>query len=83
MPCIMQRDDPSGNVKEIPLKDIINGELQKYWSLSRDKISVCKDCEYRFVCKDCRPVSYGPTGQLEAKDPNCLYDPYKGKFVTS
>lgn len=83
MPCIMQRDDPAGNVKEMSLKEIIGGKIQKYWSLSRDKINVCKDCEYRYLCRDCRPVSYGPTGELEAKDPSCLYDPYKGEFVTS
>jgi radical SAM protein with 4Fe4S-binding SPASM domain len=82
MPCIMQRDDPAGNVNDMSLKDILDGKIQKYWSLSRDKISVCKDCEYRYACRDCRPVSYGPTGQLEAKDPTCLYDPYKGEFVT-
>jgi radical SAM protein with 4Fe4S-binding SPASM domain len=83
MPCIMQRAEPGGNVKEKPLQEIIDGGLQTYWSLSRDKIEVCKECEYRYVCKDCRPVSYGPTGQLVAKDPNCLYDPFTGEFVKS
>jgi radical SAM protein with 4Fe4S-binding SPASM domain len=82
MPCIMQRDDPAGNVKDMSLREIIDGKIQRYWSLSRDKINVCKDCEYRYACRDCRPVSYGPTGELEAKDPTCLYDPYKGEFVT-
>jgi radical SAM protein with 4Fe4S-binding SPASM domain len=81
MPCIMQRETPGGNVKKSPLKEIVNGGMQKYWSLSRDKISVCKDCEYRYACRDCRPVSFGPTGQLTAKDPNCLYDPYQGVFL--
>lgn len=79
-PCIMQRDDPGGNVKQARLADVLNGKLQDYWSLSRDKLDVCKDCEYRYLCRDCRPVSYGPTGELKAKDPSCLYDPYKGQF---
>jgi len=81
MPCIMKRDNPAGNIKEMPLKDIIRGKLQEYWGLSRDKITTCKDCEYRYVCRDCRPVAYGPTGELIAKDPGCLYDPYKGEFI--
>ncbi len=81
MPCIMQRAEPGGNVKEKSLKGIIEGGIQTYWALSRDKIDVCKDCEYRYACRDCRPVSYGPTDQLVAKDPNCLYDPFKGEFV--
>lgn len=83
MPCIMQRVDPAGNVNEQSLKEIIAGGIQKYWSLSRDKIDICKSCEYRYACKDCRPVSYGPTGQLVAKDPSCLYDPFKGEFVSN
>lgn len=81
MPCIMQRAEPIGNVREKSLTEIIEGGLQKYWCLSRDQIDGCKDCEYRYACKDCRPVSRGPSGQLKAKDVNCLYNPYKGEFV--
>lgn len=79
-PCIMQRDNSSGNVKTSSLEEIVTGKLQEYWSLSRDKLDICKDCEYRYLCRDCRPVSFGPTGELKAKDPTCLYDPYEGQF---
>jgi len=62
-------------------KEIIRGGIRQYWDLSYDKIEVCRDCEYRYACHDCRPLTYGPTGELTAKSLHCSYDPYRGKFV--
>jgi len=40
-----------GNIKDITLQDLLLDErLKPYWSLSKDKIGVCKDCEYLYVC---------------------------------
>jgi len=62
-------------------KEIIRGGIRQYWDLSYDKIEVCRDCEYRYACHDCRPLTYGLTGELTAKSLHCSYDPYRGKFV--
>ncbi len=80
-PCIMQRAESGGNVQAHSLKAIVENGLRKYWDLSYDKIEVCRDCEYRYACHDCRPVTYGPTGELTAKSLHCSYDPYQGEFV--
>jgi radical SAM protein with 4Fe4S-binding SPASM domain len=80
-PCIMQRAESGGNVRQQSLWEIIQGGLRKYWDLSYDKIKVCQDCEYRYACHDCRPITYGPTGELTAKSVHCSYDPYQGEFV--
>lgn len=80
-PCIMQRTDDSGNVREQSLREIITGPLTKYWGLSCNSIEVCKDCEYRYACRDCRPVTVGTTGRLTAKSLHCSYDPYQGEWV--
>jgi radical SAM protein with 4Fe4S-binding SPASM domain len=80
-PCIMQRDDPAGNVRTEPLASIIAGGIRRYWDLSLDAIEVCRDCEYRYACHDCRPVAYGPTGSLTAKSLYCSYDPYQGEWI--
>jgi len=79
-PCIMQRDHPCGNVCERSLREIVEGDLRRYWDLSFDKIEVCRDCEYRYACHDCRPITYGPTGELTAKSIHCSYDPYRGEW---
>jgi len=80
-PCIMQRDEACGNVRDLSLRQIIDGPIRKYWGLSFDQIEVCRDCEYRYACPDCRPIAFGSTGRLTAKPPHCSYDPYRGETV--
>ena len=41
---------------------------------------VCKDCEYRFACKDCRPLAKSVDGCQNGKNPRCKYDPYTGNW---
>jgi len=56
-----------GNIKDINLQDLLLEErLKPYWSLSKDKIGVCKDCEYLYVCDDCRISA----STLEGKNPH-------------
>jgi radical SAM protein with 4Fe4S-binding SPASM domain len=77
-PCIMQRNESCGNVRENSLKDIIWGKkLQRFWRLSLDQIEVCKDCEYRYVCHACQPVCYGSNGNHFCRKPWCHYNPYE------
>lgn len=75
IPCIFARDKICGNLQYDSLKEI-KEKLQFYWSINKDKILVCCDCEYRYACDDCRPLAEGETGSLYAKYPRCLYDPY-------
>ncbi len=80
-PCIMERDFIIGNVKEMSLKDILNSNnLVKIWGLSKDYVEVCKDCEYRYGCFDCRPKAKGQSGEFYAKPADCMYDPYTGEW---
>jgi radical SAM protein with 4Fe4S-binding SPASM domain len=81
LPCVFARRQVAGNVKRKSLRKIILGrEMLKLWRLSMDHIEVCKDCEYRYVCEDCRPWAYGLTDNLCAKSPRCTYNPYTGKW---
>ena len=79
-PCIMQRDGTAENVRNKPLKEIIKGDIHKYWDISLDKIDICKDCEYRYACQDCRVVAAGESGKLTARSLHCSYDPYIGEW---
>jgi hypothetical protein len=63
------------------LLTILSSEaLADLWSLSLDRVQVCRDCEYRYVGSDCRPWATGSGGALDAKTPRCAYDPYTGTW---
>lgn len=84
MPCVMAREEICGNVKLKSLSEIIDSEnFTKLQSFSKDKVLICKDCEYRYTCTDCRPVAKALShGDLYAKEKTCLYNPYNGKWST-
>ncbi|WP_299177616.1 grasp-with-spasm system SPASM domain peptide maturase, partial [uncultured Chryseobacterium sp.] len=44
-----------GNIRETSLEEALNHkDFKEYWNLTKDKIEVCKDCEFRYICTDCR-----------------------------
>lgn len=54
--------------------------ILKYWSITKNKIEKCRDCEFRFVCFDCREIAFRETKNLFGSNPYCRYDPYSGKW---
>lgn len=81
LPCVFPRDLVAGNLHEHSLRWIVDNGLRTFWELTRDKIAVCRDCEYRYLCHDCRPWAHGFTGDLYAKTPTCTYNPYTGEWA--
>jgi len=80
-PCVMERTIKLGNIKKTSLSDIWEScSALKIRNLSKDKIEVCQDCEYRYACFDCRARVKQQTNNLYSKPPNCQYDPYSGKW---
>lgn len=79
-PCIMERSLSYGNVLEQSLASVLSEDSTiQIRELSKDKIDVCKDCEYRYACHDCRPRALaGMDLPFNAKPRECLYDPYSG-----
>lgn len=83
--------DAFGNIKNCPSMSNVLGrsgkmtfneaiklpELRKNWSITKDFISVCKDCEFRYICTDCRAYLQEPENIL-SKPLKCGYDPYAG-----
>ena len=77
IPCVFHRNDILGNVNNNSITEIINSEKTlSYWGYSFDYVNECKDCEYRYACKDCRVVGYGLDGKLTTKNYRCTYNPY-------
>lgn len=84
IPCIFAREYVMGNLREQTLKQILSGAFSKELSsITKDSIEVCKDCEYRYACKDCRPLALSVNNNLYSKYPRCTYDPYSGEWNSS
>ena len=82
LPCVFARECVAGNVLNAPFQEILESGMQTYWRLSKDEINICKDCEFRYACHDCRPMAGGyADGDLYAKTAVCGYDPYTGKWT--
>lgn len=67
-----------GNIyDDTDLFEVVNDErFKNVWSITKDQVSVCRDCEFRHVCTDCRAFLSEP-GDILSKPEKCKYDPYK------
>lgn len=80
-PCIFARNHVVGTLRKSSLAEAVGGnELSKLWGLTLDQVEVCKDCEYRYCCHNCRPLSEATFGDLYAKNPRCTYNPKLGTW---
>lgn len=69
-----------GNISKTSLIQVLNGKnFDKYWGLNKDKIHVCQDCEFRYICTDCRAYIEDPKDIL-SKPLKCGYNPYTGEW---
>ncbi len=81
LPCIMERAELLGNVRDRTLAEVLDSpELRRLWGITKDEVAVCRDCEYRYLCGDCRPLAAATGGNLYAKSPRCTYDPVRGDW---
>ena len=79
-PCVFHRTLSYGNLLNQSIEDVLKSEnLRLGWLTDFSKINVCKDCEFRFACKDCRALG-ALSGDFFGKNPRCLYNPYLGKW---
>ena len=67
-----------GNIRDTTLMEAIEKPgFKKYWNITKDQIAVCKDCEFRYICTDCRAYKEDPDDDY-SKPLKCGYDPYAG-----
>jgi SPASM domain peptide maturase of grasp-with-spasm system len=65
-----------GNIKNTSLEEALNHpDFKKYWNINKNQIEVCKDCEFRHICTDCRAYTENPDDQY-SKPLKCGYNPY-------
>lgn len=61
-----------GNIVNDNLNNIVEASSFKtLWGVSKDKIDVCKECEFRYICSDCRAFLNDP----KSKPLKCTYNP--------
>jgi SPASM domain peptide maturase of grasp-with-spasm system len=69
-----------GNVCEVSLHDALaRRDFQDLWFINKDRIDVCRDCEFRYVCTDCRAYISKPDN-IYSKPSKCRYDPYTAQW---
>lgn len=74
-PCVMERRLKHCNIKNN--KEIILDESIR--NFTKERISGCCLCEYRYICHDCRPNSL--SGNIYEKPWYCTYEPLSGKWI--
>jgi SPASM domain peptide maturase of grasp-with-spasm system len=74
-----------GNIKDTTFEEALNHpDFKKYWNVTKDMIAVCKDCEFRHICTDCR--AYTERTHFEenidlSKPLKCGYNPYTNEWA--
>ncbi|RYE54501.1 MAG: grasp-with-spasm system SPASM domain peptide maturase [Sphingobacteriales bacterium] len=65
-----------GNVNDTTLHDAINKPgFKSNWNITKDEVTKCKDCEFRYVCTDCRAYRENPD-DIYSAPLKCGYNPY-------
>jgi len=65
-----------GTIHSKSLPEIIKEpDFQQYWHIKKNDISICRDCEFRHICTDCRAFIIDPE-DIYSKPLKCGYDPY-------
>jgi hypothetical protein len=67
-------------ISDINLIDVVKScEFEEIWHIQKDDIDVCRDCEFRYICIDCRAFIKDKTN-IYSQPEKCSYNPYIAKW---
>ena len=70
-------EESYGHIKNESLFEVIlKKEFKQLWTVNKDQIKICQDCEFRYICTDCRAYLSNPE-DLYSKPAKCKYNPYE------
>ena len=65
-----------GSIRDVRLIDIVQSDdFNKWGKITKDQIEICKFCEFRYMCTDCRAFIQNEQN-VYSKPAKCKYDPY-------
>ena len=69
-----------GNAAATRLEEAVHHpDFQALWGITKDQVETCRDCEFRYVCTDCRAWVTDPADPC-SKPAKCGYDPYAARW---
>ncbi len=66
--------------KEDLMRLIFSPSFHRYWTASKDKTEVCRDCELRYLCLDSRTPEQREGSGSWYHERECEYNPYVAKW---
>ncbi|NVO10317.1 MAG: grasp-with-spasm system SPASM domain peptide maturase [Bacteroidales bacterium] len=76
----LNMDRSYGSIHKANLEKIIfSKEFNLYNKIKKDSIDVCKECEFRYICSDCRTFIKYPEN-IYSQPAKCTYNPYIAKW---
>ena len=70
-----------GSIASTSLEEVLQKtKFREFWEVTKDQTAICKDCEFRYICTDCRAFAAPKQGQLYGKPSKCSYNPYEAKW---
>lgn len=70
-----------GNIDEVKIEEVAKlDEFKSIWHINKDSVEICQDCEFRYICTDCR-VFISRQDNLYSKPAKCRYDPYSAQWT--
>lgn len=75
--CTNRRTPADGDSLKSLVQDL---GMQKLTQITKDEVTVCKHCEFRYVCTDCRVFVSDPLDDY-SKPVHCSYDPYTATWA--
>lgn len=69
-----------GNIRHTKLKSVVVSEdFSGLWNVTKDQVKGCMDCEFRYICTDCRAYLSDEQDPF-SKPAKCAYDPYTAEW---
>lgn len=78
-PCIYSNFS-IGNIQELDIDEILK-RISFYWRLNKNKVKKCNQCEFRFLCFDCREIPKNINNDIFSANTFCKYNPLTGKWT--
>lgn len=80
LPCIGWRHELA-DLREVDMDVFLREErASEIQQMSRDRVSACGGCEFRFGCRACLVRTLDRAGKIDSRHWNCAYDPSAGAW---